>query len=191
VHEDLAVVVAERLERRDLTALELHEAREHDVEQERRDQQEERRELRRHVLELPELLGEEVVRELSIATVRAEPAVATEHLVDAVDDGSLVGSGHDREHRLVEGALHVERRLRGVAAHPDHRAFLRVHRDLARAEHDHELRREPHPHHAHLAPHPADHERDAGTAAEAVRFGERVREHHLVVAAFLREPPFA
>ena len=76
------VGVAERLERRDLRALQRERARQGDVEDERRHAQEDERQHEPERLQLGQLVLEGPVRELQRARNRAEAAVRFEQAIE-------------------------------------------------------------------------------------------------------------
>ena len=86
VQADLEAAVAEGLQHRDLLALRRHQAPITTFSRKRRHAEEDRREQPRHDLQLVELLVEEPVRELQVAAVGADAAVAREQRVERVDD---------------------------------------------------------------------------------------------------------
>ena len=93
---DRAVFVAEGLEHGDLVALHAHQAREHEVEQEGGDAEEDRGQHRAGDAILRDLVGQEAVRDLILAAVGAEPAVGLEQAVEARDHLFLDGARGER-----------------------------------------------------------------------------------------------
>jgi hypothetical protein len=81
---DHAVVVAERLQRRDLPALRVHLPVQHDVQDERRDKEKDRRQYEAEYPLLVDLLRHDLVRDLVLASHRAEAAVGLEQPVERV-----------------------------------------------------------------------------------------------------------
>ncbi|MDT4865638.1 hypothetical protein FQZ97_1004520 [compost metagenome] len=86
---DGPVAVAQRLERGDLAALRGHLAAQHHVEDEHGHGQEDRGQHRAHHLELRELVGDDLGRELFVATHRAQRAVGVEQAIGLLDHGGL------------------------------------------------------------------------------------------------------
>ena len=82
--------------------------------------EEDRRDDRRHALELGQLALDEGIGELVLPRHGADPAIAVEEPVDLVDHRRLVGAGQEDEAHGVEGAVEVVERGERLLGHPDH-----------------------------------------------------------------------
>ncbi len=123
---DGEVVVAERLQRRDLAALRVHLPVQHHVEDERRHQQEDRRQHGAEHALLADFLRQDLVRHLVLASHRAEAAVGLEQLVERFHRRLARGAALQAQQHRVEGALHVEGGGERLRVDPQHREPLVV-----------------------------------------------------------------
>ncbi len=174
--------IAEGLEDRDLLALQGDEPADHDVEQEGRHAEENRREDRRRRLQLLEFLGQETVGELVLARIGARAAIGGEDAVDAVDYLLRVRAVLQGQGDVVERARHVVGGAERVAPHPEHAVALEVREHRAGRDLVHVFRRHGHAHHGERLALAVDDRGDLVARFEPVRFGESVGEHHLVAA---------
>ena len=126
VERDLAVAIADRLQRRDLPTLERERAREDDVDEERGDREEDGGCDDRVRRELQELAFEHVVRDLAIAAAGRYDAVGREQPLQVGDHVRLGGAGLEREDDVVEAPLHAKRGRDGRAVHPEDPEARRV-----------------------------------------------------------------
>ncbi len=92
VQPDAQIGVAESLEQPDLRALHHHQARQHDVDQEYRYRQKDRRNIGCRNLDLAQLVGEKTVGQLVGTAIGAEPAIAQQQLIQAGDDLCFLGT---------------------------------------------------------------------------------------------------
>ena len=119
VPADRAVAVTQRLERGDLRPLQRQRARQRDVQDEGGDGHEDQRQHEAERLELRHLVGHHPVRDLQRARDRATPAVRFEDPVEARDDVFGGCARSQREHDVVEAALHVKRGGQRLLVHPE------------------------------------------------------------------------
>ena len=102
MHSDGEVAVPERLERRDLVALQGDDPGQDDIQQEGCHGQKDRGDNRSHPLQLPDLVGEKPIGNLITTAMRAKPAERLDQGVDPFDHllfvrkGSFVGQGECR-----------------------------------------------------------------------------------------------
>jgi hypothetical protein len=189
VQRELAVAPPERFEHRDLAALLRDEPRQHDGEQERRDTQEDRGEEAPHRLQLLQLVGDEPVRCLLGARHCAEPAVRSEHPIDRLRHASLVRAARERQHHVVERALHPERRGDQRAPREEHTEQLVVGHDRTRRHGVHELGRHDLADHTQEEASLVHDDGELVPRPQPVRLRERVGQRDLVEAPWLRQSP--
>ena len=172
---DLAVGVAQRLESGDLFALHGNQPGQHDVQQERRHAQKDRRDDEPHRLELRELVLDEPIRQLIGTGNRAETAVAGEDSIDGGNRFGLRRPAHHRERRVVERAFHVERRGQCSLFHPEDAESRVVRHDLARTDRVNVFGRQRDADDPQIAPASVDRGGDLVAWPKPVREGERLR----------------
>jgi hypothetical protein len=119
VRRDREPAVAERSQHADLRALQRDQTQQHVVDQERRDRQKDRRHHRPGDAVLVQLVADELVRQLMLARVGAEPPVGREQDIDRIDHRVDTRARREPDREVVEGALHVEARLERLAPHPE------------------------------------------------------------------------
>lgn len=115
------VVVAHGLRCRDLLTLRRDLAAQHDVEQEGRDREENRRCQRADDLPLVDLLRQDAVRKLFVATAGFRSAVTREQAVEGVDHRALVAPRERRSETWLNPASIAQaaaRGLRGIQTTP-------------------------------------------------------------------------
>src|SRR5690606_34105637 len=117
---DARVGIAKRLEGGDLFALGGDEARDHDVEQEGRHAEEDRRQYRAEDLLLPDLAIEDRMRNLVLATVGLAHAVRLQPARQLRHDIALGCAGRELGRHLGERSIHVVGSGQGVAVDPEH-----------------------------------------------------------------------
>jgi hypothetical protein len=187
VRGDFAVRISQCLERGNLLALHGDEAREHDIEQECRHAEENRRDDDSHRLKLRQLVLDEPVGQLIGARHGAQASVAGEETVDRRHRLRLGRASHQRERRVVERAFHVERRGKRAMLHPEDAEPRVVRHDFARANRVDVFRRQRDADDAQLTPAAVDGRADAVAGQEPVREGEPLAGEHLVHR--FRPPP--
>ncbi len=136
VQAHLRVRITECLERCDLPALQMNEAREHDVQQERHDREKQRRHDRRVRRELRELVLDDARGYLAIATDRARSAVRPEQPVQRLGHRRLRCVGLKLERDVVERPVHLKRGGHDVIVHPQDAEALGVGDEVARCRID-------------------------------------------------------
>jgi hypothetical protein len=114
------VGVTERLEQPDLHSLRADHPPEHDVDQERGDEQEYGWDHLGHRLELHQLVVEEGVAHMVLAPIGAGAAVGREDCVDLTDHVGFRRAAPQREGERVDGLGPVGRRLKRFLAHPEY-----------------------------------------------------------------------
>ena len=131
------------------------------------------------------------MRKLLVAAVGAQPAVAGQQQVEALDHVGLRGAGGQRERDVVEGAFHVVGRCQRCLAHPQHAEAPVVGEDRARADLVDVFRRQRHADDAQPLPAAVDDRAEAVTDLQVVGHGEGLARDDLVVAAGLHVAPGA
>jgi hypothetical protein len=179
----------ECLEHPHLLALGGDDARQHDVEQERRHTQEDERGNARKGARLPDLLRQVPVGELLVPTVSAKRSVALEQPVELRNDGRLRRAGGEQERCLVPGTLHPERGRRGLLLDPED-AVAPVVRDEITGPHlGDELGRQRDADDPELPPAAVDHGAEGVTRCECVGDGKPLADHHFVAAVRIDHAP--
>jgi hypothetical protein len=133
VPPDLTVAVAERLERRELRPLQRQGAGQRDVEDEGGHAQEDQRQDEAERLELRQLVLERPMGQLQRPRNGAASAVGLEQPIEAGEHLVQRGPRFDGQDDVVESALHVECAGERAALHPDHAEAALVRDELARA----------------------------------------------------------
>jgi hypothetical protein len=179
VTPDREARVAERLQRRDLLALGAHQAREDNVEDERRRREEDRRRHERHCAQVAELVRDELVRRLVVASVRALPAVRGGDAIDLVEDRALRSAGRERYCDVVERAVEIERWCHLAIRHPENREVALVGKKVAGPHLIDVLGRERESDDREFLQPAVDDRAQLGAGLEAVGFGECLADQRL------------
>ena len=128
----------------DLFALGGHQPSKHDIQEECRHPEEDDGDGDRHDLLLIEFILEEAVRRLIPAGDGADRTIRLEQPVEFIDHLLRVDAGNERHDGVVEGAFHIEGRLRRAAVDPENGVepvvrdrYPRLHRiDIFRRQRD-------------------------------------------------------
>jgi hypothetical protein len=189
VPADRPVVVAKRFERCDLRPLQRERAGQRDVEDEGRHHHENQWQHEPERLQLRQLVLHRPVRQLQRARNRAEATVRLQNAVDARDD--LIGrrARRDRQHDVVEAALHVEGGGERLLVHPENRKAFVVGHQLARPDAVDELRRQRDADDGELAQTSVQHGRHLVAELELVGDHEAFAGEHFIAAAAFDPAP--
>ena len=116
----LGFPIAECFQKPDLLALQRDQPRQDHVDEEGGDEQEDRRNDRRHRPELVQFIGEKGVGDLVLAAIGAPSAILLQQVVDGCRGHRQVGAAQGRQNGIVEGAPHVENSFKRRARHVEH-----------------------------------------------------------------------
>lgn len=108
VQEDRLVGIAERLQSRDLLALDLHQPSHDDMQEKTGDAEEDQRHDDRHGALLGQLILDEAMRGMVAPGDRATAAIGLEQPVHLRHHGRRVGLRREPDDEIVEGPAHVE-----------------------------------------------------------------------------------
>ena len=177
---------AQRLQGGDLFALGRHQPSKHDIQEECRDGEEDDGNGDRHDLLLIEFILEEAVRRLIPAGDGTDRTVRLEQPVEFIDHLFRVGARDERHDGVVEGAFHIEGRLRRAAVDPENGVepvvrdrYPRLHRiDVFRRQRD---RRD-----MKALKAPVQHHRHIGAELHPVGLGKRLVDGDVLRGTRLR-----
>ena len=191
MHADLARRITERLELRDLLALEPHEAREHRAAHKSRDAQEDRGKRDRQRAENADLVIQPLARGVIDAVVGDEAAVRREHAVERGHDRRVRRAGCDIHEHAVERAVELERVREFALVHPEDTEAPVVRQRVAGPRLEDVLRRKRDADDLQRLPRAVDERGDFITRLETVRVRESLADHDFIAAAEFGEPAAA
>ena len=191
VQPEAQVGVADRLEHRDLFALDRDHPPEHHIEEERRDPQEDHGHQQRHAAEPGQFVLEIPVGDLLGAGDGAQAAVGLEEAVQFGDRRLGGGALGERQRDVVEPALHVEGGREVPARHPEDPEPRRVRQEVAAGDRVDVLGGKRRPDDLEpLAP-AVDHREDLVAEFEPVPLGEALVDDRLLGASGVGPAPAA
>jgi hypothetical protein len=182
VPRDGRVAVAERLERRDLAALECQGPRQRDVENEGPDDQEDRRQQPAEALQLLQLVADEPVRELQRAWRGSEPSVRREQAIESSHRRLRPHAGTKTQRDIVERPVQVHGCSERALLHPDDAETRVVRHELAGRDGVDILRGERRPGHGEAVAPAVDERQQAVARREVSGAGESLAHDHLIGA---------
>ncbi|HVY41356.1 MAG TPA: hypothetical protein VHM31_25655 [Polyangia bacterium] len=179
----LRVRVTQRLQRRDLSALEGHQAGQHDVDQEGGHAQEDDRHHAGQRPQLAQLAGQDSIRRLMLAAHGADAAVRGQQPIEGRQRLRRGGTRLQPHADVVERPLQLERGGDDRSVHPEHRVALGIVRQGAWPDGVNELRRLRGPDDANAPLGAVDDDRQPVAVRQVVRPGERRQHDRLVVVS--------
>ena len=180
----------ERAQHGDLLALDADQPQENRVQQERRDTEKDGRNEDAGDTGLRDLVRYEPVRQVIFAAIRAEPAVAFDDAIHALDDVAHAGTRCHPDGEVVERSFEIEGRRERAPRRPhDPEAAVVGEQVDAAADLVHELGRDAETHDAELLTAPVDDRTDDVADVEAVRAREGAAHDDLVATHRRRITP--